>query len=70
MYDGSGDFKPMTRLARLLAGKYGHKVMAVTFPGRHYLADPKRDWPGDTIEPDGSVRTPIWAEASHYARSV
>ena len=61
LHGGSGDFKSMSSLARLLAGKYGHRAMAMTFPGRLYLPEPKRDWPGDTIEPDGSVRTPIWA---------
>ncbi len=68
LHGGSGDFKSMSTLAKLLAGKYGHKAMAMTFPGRHYLSDPKRDWPGDTISPDGSVRTPIWAEGEIITR--
>ena len=35
----------------------------MTYPGRLYLNDPSRDWPGDTIAgdcPDRKVRTPIW----------
>ncbi len=32
----------------------------MTYPGRLYLLDPSRNWPGDTIKPDGTVRTPIW----------
>ncbi len=60
LHGGSGDFKHVERLSRLLAGKFGYKVLAGTFPGRFYLLDPSRDWPGDTIHPDGTVRTPIW----------
>ena len=32
----------------------------MTYPGRLYLPSPSRDWPGDTINADGTVRTPIW----------
>lgn len=60
LHGGSGDFKQMERLSFLLASKFGYKVLSGTFPGRFYLADPSRDWPGDTIHPDGTVRTPIW----------
>ena len=68
LHGGSGDFKSMSRLARILAGKFGHKAMAMTFPGRHYFPDPGRDWPGDTIEQDGSVRMPIWVEGEVITR--
>jgi hypothetical protein len=37
----------------------------MTFPGRLYLDDPSRDWPGDTIRPDGTVRTPIWRKGEY-----
>jgi hypothetical protein len=60
LHGGDGDFKSMSVLARLLAGKYGHRAVAMSFPGRHYFSDPSRDWPGDTINSDGTVRTPIW----------
>jgi len=33
---------------------------AMTFPGRLNLNDPSRDWPGDTIHADGTVRVPVW----------
>jgi len=62
LHGGSGDFKHMERLSLLLAGRFGYKVLAGTFPGRFYFPDPSRDWPGDTIHPDGRVRTPIWKE--------
>jgi hypothetical protein len=62
LHGGSGDFKSMSTLARLLAGKYGHRAVAMTFPGRLYLQDASRDWPGDTINPDDTVRTPIWLQ--------
>ena len=65
LHGGSGDFKAMAPLARIYAGKFGHKVVCMTFPGRHYFDDPSRDWPGDTIKPDGSVRTPMWLRGEH-----
>jgi hypothetical protein len=68
LHGGSGDFKSMSTLARTLAGKFGHRAVAMTFPGRLYLPDPKRDWPGDTINADGSVRTPIWAAGEFITR--
>ena len=60
LHGGSGDYHSMEKLGLLLAGKFGYKVVSMTYPGRLYLQDSKREWPGDTIHPDGSVRTPIW----------
>ena len=60
LHGGSGDHRSKDDLARLLAGKFGFKVVSMTYPGRFYLLDPSRNWPGDTIKPDGTVRTPIW----------
>ena len=60
LHGGSGDYKSMEPIARLFAQKFGCKAVAMTFPGRLYLNDPVRDWPGDTINPDGTVRVPIW----------
>jgi pimeloyl-ACP methyl ester carboxylesterase len=60
LHGGSGDYRAMERLALLLVSKYGYKVASMTFPGRLYLQDPSRKWPGDTLNPDGTVRTPIW----------
>jgi hypothetical protein len=60
LHGGSGDYKSMEPMAKLFAGKFGCKAVAMTFPGRLYLDDSSRDWPGDTIHPDGTVRTPIW----------
>ena len=37
----------------------------MTFPGRLYFDDPSRDWPGDTIKPDGTVRTPMWLRGEY-----
>jgi hypothetical protein len=62
LHGGSGDFRQMEKLAHLLVGKFGFKVVSGTFPGRLYLPDPSRDWPGDTVHPDGTVRTPIWQD--------
>jgi hypothetical protein len=60
LHGGSGDYKSMEPIARLFAQKFGCKAVAMTFPGRLYLNDPGRDWPGDTINADGTVRVPIW----------
>jgi len=62
LHGGDGDFKSLSVLAGQLAGKYGAKVLSMTFPGRLYLRDASRDWPGDTIHADGAIRTPIWRE--------
>ena len=59
LHGGSGDYKLMAPVARAYAS-LGHKVVSMSLPGRLYLPDPSRDWPGDTINADGSVRTPIW----------
>jgi hypothetical protein len=68
LHGGSGDYKSMEPIALLFAGKFGCRAVAMTFPGRLYLDDPSRDWPSDTIHPDGSVRTPIWLEGEHISR--
>lgn len=60
LHGGSGDHRSMEKQSLLVARKFGYKVATMTYPGRLYLPDPSRDWPGDTINPDGSVRTPIW----------
>jgi hypothetical protein len=65
LHGGSGDFKSMEVMARQFAGKFGCKAVSMTFPGRLYLDDPGRDWPGDTIHHDGTVRTPIWLKGEH-----
>jgi hypothetical protein len=65
LHGGAGDYKSMERFALLFAEKFGFKVVTMTFPGRLYLDDESRDWPGDTINPDGSIRTPIWLKGEH-----
>ena len=62
---GDGDFKTMAPVAKLLAGKFGMKVVTMTYPGRLYLDDPSRHWPGDTINSDGTIRTPQWLTDEH-----
>jgi hypothetical protein len=43
LHGGSGDYKSMEPIARLYAGKFGCKAVAMTFPGRLYLDDASRD---------------------------
>ncbi len=65
LHGGAGDFKSMEKFALLFAEKFACKVVTMTFPGRLYLDDPSRDWPADTIRPDGTVRTPIWLQGEY-----
>jgi pimeloyl-ACP methyl ester carboxylesterase len=65
LHGGAGDFKQMEELAFLIVHKYGFKVVSGTFPGRFYLDNPSRDWPGDPIREDGTVRTPIWLKGEY-----
>lgn len=65
LHGGSGDYKTMAPTARVYAERFGYRVVAMSLPGRLNLDDPSRDWPGDTIRPDGTVRTPIWRTGEH-----
>ena len=60
LHGGGGDHRGKDAAARFLATKFGYKVATMTYPGHLYLLDPSRDWPGDTINPDGTARTPLW----------
>jgi hypothetical protein len=63
LHGGSGDYRSMVPLARLLCGKFGYRIASMTYPGRLYLPDPSRRWPGDTVSADGRLRTPIWLQS-------
>ena len=67
-HGGASDWRSVEPYARVLARKRGFKVVNMTFPGRLYLPDPSRDWPGDTTGPDGSLRTPIWKDGEDIGR--
>ena len=67
LHGGAGDFKSMEERAIFLAEKFGYRVVSGTFPGRLYLDDDARDWPGDTIGPEGTVRTPIWKRGEYVS---
>ena len=60
LHGGSSDHRSLDKLARFLVSKFGYKIVAMSYPGRLYLEDDSRDWPGDTMNTDGSVRTPNW----------
>lgn len=60
LHGGSGDYRAVEPFARLIAARLGVKVVSMTYPGRLHLDTPDRDWPGDTINDDGTVRTPHW----------
>lgn len=60
LHGGAGDYKSVEPLALVLAERFGYKVASMTFPGRLYLPDAARDWPGDTLDSDGTARMPIW----------
>ncbi len=60
LHGGQDDWRQMEPWGLLMAKKFGWKVVIGTFPGRLYLQDPSRNWPGDTLNADGTARTPIW----------
>jgi hypothetical protein len=60
LHGGGGDHRGMEPLALLLAGRLGWRVATMTYPGQLYFPDPSRDWPGDTINSDGTARAPMY----------
>lgn len=60
LHGGSGDHRSKDAFARLLVAKFGVRVVTMSYPGRYNLEAPNGDWPGDTVHPDGSLRTPVW----------
>jgi hypothetical protein len=68
LHGGSGHFKSMHRQARILSGKFGYKVVCMSFPGRHAFHTEDRNWPGKNVREDGSVRTPIWLRGEEIGR--
>ena len=65
LHGGAGDYRSMEERARLIASRFGYRVVSGTFPGRLYLDDESRQWPGDTVKPDGTVRTPLWKRGEY-----
>src|SRR5262249_37149740 len=70
LHGGVSDYKSVERVAQTLAEKFGIKVTSMTFPGRFYLLDPSRDWPGDVENHDGTARTPLDKGNAHYKGSI
>jgi pimeloyl-ACP methyl ester carboxylesterase len=68
IHGGVSDFKSVESVARPLAEKFGFKVASLTYPGRFYLLDPSRNWPGDVENTDGSARTPLWSAETRITR--
>jgi hypothetical protein len=60
LHGGSSDHRSLDKFARFLVSKFGYKIVAMSYPGRLYLGDESRDWPGDTMTTGGAVRTPNW----------
>jgi hypothetical protein len=60
LHGGGSDHRAKDQMGRFLAAKFGYKVATMTYPGHLYLLDPSRDWPGDTLNADGTARTPLW----------
>ena len=59
-HGGEGDHRAMVPRAEFLAAKFGWRIFCFTMPGKFYFDDESREWPGDTINPDGTGRTPKW----------
>ena len=69
LHGGAGDFKTMETVSRLFAEKFDCRVVSMTFPGRLYFDHKNRDWPGDTIDGDGTIRTPIWQKGEYVSQN-
>jgi len=65
LHGGEGDSRAMAPIAEFYASRFGYRCLSMSFPGRHYFDDPSRNWPGDTVHADGTVRTPIWCRGEH-----
>lgn len=65
LHGGEGDYRRFDRFGPMLAGKFGYHVVCMTFPGRLNFDDPNHDWPGETINADGTLRTPQWKRGLH-----
>lgn len=62
IHGGGGDYRSMDKTARFLSSKFGYKIVTMSYPGSLYLLDPKHNWPGVAMNPDGSVRTPMYTK--------
>src|SRR5689334_8612347 len=60
LHGGGGDHRGKAKMARFLASRFGYSVACMIYPGHLWFDNPSHEWPGDTINPDGSVRTPRW----------
>jgi acetyl esterase/lipase len=68
LHGGGGDQRSKEPMARLIASKLGWRVAVMSYPGHFYFGSDSHDWPDDTINPDGSARTPLWLEDSPITR--
>lgn len=60
IHGGGGDHRSKDGLARLLSGKFGFKVVSMSYPGYLYLLNETHDWPGEPVNSDGTLRVPMW----------
>jgi hypothetical protein len=60
LHGGGGDQRAKEPMARLIASKLGWRVAVMSYPGHFQFDTPDHDWPGDTLNPDGTARTPLW----------
>ena len=71
LHGGSGDYKSMEPMAKLFAGKFGCKAVAMTFPGRLYLDDPSARLAGRHHQPGRHRAHADLAQGrAHHARPV
>lgn len=60
LHGGGGDQRGKEPMARLIASKLGWRVAVMSYPGHYQFDTPNHDWPGDTLNADGTARTPLW----------
>lgn len=70
LHGGSGDYKSMEPMAKLFAAKFGCKSVAMTFPGRLYLDDRSRDWPGHDQSGRQRAHADLACRRAHRCRAI
>lgn len=68
LHGGGGHHGGKREFARFLAAKFGYRVVNMSYPGNYNLESPNGDWSGETMLPDGSVRTPIYLKGERITK--
>lgn len=68
LHGGGGHHGGKREFAQMLATKFGYRVVNMSYPGNFNFDDPRGNWSGETMHPDGSVRTPIYLKGESITK--